>query len=115
MTMVLLRVGIDWGSCRIQGPLFADGSFEFILISDSSGYGNRMYGTTAGRKGTSFVSYFPVSRQKAMHGQAMHLDPEFETFTYGDPTAPKAGLRKDMLVFYAGLQGWDHDSRQDFT
>ena len=44
----------------------------------------------------------------------MHVDPEFETFTYGDPTQPKARLRDleegDMLVFYAGLEGWDHDS-----
>ena len=41
----------------------------------------------------------------------MHVDPEFETFTYGDPTPPKRGLRRlqagDLLVFYAGLEGWD--------
>lgn len=41
----------------------------------------------------------------------IHFDPEFETFTYGDPTQPKAGLRHlekgDFLVFYAGLQGFD--------
>ena len=41
----------------------------------------------------------------------MHVDPEFTTFTYGDPTRPKASLRRlekgDMLVFYCGLQGWD--------
>jgi len=44
----------------------------------------------------------------------MHVDPEFTTFTYGDPTAPKAGLRRlkpgDMLVFYCGLQGWGFES-----
>ena len=44
----------------------------------------------------------------------MHVDPEFETFTYGDPTPPKKGLQKleqgDMLVFYAGLQGFDFES-----
>jgi len=42
----------------------------------------------------------------------MHVDPEFVTFTYGDPTSPKAGLRSlergDLLVFYCGLTGWDH-------
>jgi len=41
----------------------------------------------------------------------MHADPEFETFTYGDPTPPKRGLRElqagDLLVFYAGLEGSD--------
>lgn len=44
----------------------------------------------------------------------MHVDPEFETDTYGDPTPPKAGLRNlekgDLLVFYAGLEGVGFDS-----
>jgi hypothetical protein len=46
-----------------------------------------------------------------MINRAAHVDPEFETFTYGDPTSPKAGLRHlqkgDLLVFYCGLEGWD--------
>src|SRR5260370_39735767 len=46
-----------------------------------------------------------------MAGRCIHLDPEFETFTYGDPTPPKRSLRRlkpgDFLVFYCGLQGWD--------
>ena len=40
----------------------------------------------------------------------VHDDPEFKTFTYGDPTSPKQTLRhlrpSDLLVFYAGLCGW---------
>ena len=112
MNIVLLRVGIDSGSGGIQGPLFADGSFELMPIPDNSGFGARTYGNTAGRTGNKFTDYFPAGRRAAMQTQPMHVDPEFETFTYGDPTAPKAGLRSllpgDMLVFYAGLQGWDH-------
>ena len=50
-----------------------------------------------------------------MNSQAMHLDPEFSTFTYGDPTSPKRGLRHldrgDLLVFYCGLEGWEFKSR----
>jgi len=38
---------------------------------------------------------------------------EFETFTYGDPTRPKASLRQlregSLLVFYAGLKGWNFE------
>src|SRR5205085_11672152 len=38
------------------------------------------------------------------------VDPEWETFTYGDPTTPKRSLRLlqpgDFLVFYCGLQAW---------
>ena len=41
----------------------------------------------------------------------LHIDPEFDTFTYGDPTPPKRGLarlqRGDLLVFYAGLEGYE--------
>jgi hypothetical protein len=46
-----------------------------------------------------------------MAEQHVHVDPEFETFTYGDPTTPKRSLRYlkpgDFLVFYCGLQRWD--------
>jgi len=37
--------------------------------------------------------------------EQLDTSPEFETFTYGDPTSPKAGLRRlqpgDVLAFYA--------------
>jgi hypothetical protein len=43
--------------------------------------------------------------------QPVHVDPEWETFTYGDPTTPKRSLKclrpGDLLVFYCGLQEWD--------
>ena len=46
-----------------------------------------------------------------MDEQPIHFDPEFETFTYGDPTRLKSSLRRldegTLLVFYAGLAGWD--------
>src|SRR5438477_12455383 len=49
----------------------------------------------------------------SMAAQHVHVDPEFETFTYGDPTTPKRSLRNlkpgDFLVFYCGLQEWDSE------
>ena len=108
--MVLLRVGIDTGSGGIHGPLFRDGTFEFICIPGSP-RDKHTYGNTRGRHGRLLIDYFPESRQARMKDQTMHVDPEFETFTYGDPTGPKRGLRKlapgDLLVFYSGLEGWD--------
>jgi len=57
------------------------------------------------------IDYFPEARRATMSGQSIHFDPEFRTFTYGDPTAPKASLQQlgegSLLVFYAGLKGWD--------
>ena len=114
MKVAMVRVGIDTGSGGAHGPLFEDGSFEFIPIRDGFGFDNRTYSNTSGRYGNKLVEFLPRSIQDRMANQPMHVDPEFSTFTYGDPTPPKAGLRhlqvEDMLVFYCGLQGWDFES-----
>lgn len=111
MKVALLRVGIDSGCGGMDGPLYADGCFEYLPIPDSSGQDERTYGNQLARDGQPWVKFFPANRQAAMRDQSLHLDPEFTTFTYGDPTTPKAGLRRlaagDLLVFYAGLRGFD--------
>lgn len=113
MQVVLLRVGIDTGSGGILGPLFSDGSFEYIPIPDRfrrRGVDSRTYGNSYGQNGRALIEYFPGSLHKRLFDQSIHFDPEFETFTYGDPTPPKASLRRlsegSLLVFYAGLNGW---------
>lgn len=119
MKVALVRIGIDSGSGGIQGPLFKDGSFEYLPIPDEfgpqgKGIDPRTYGNTQGMQGRKLIEYFPPSRHDKMAAQSIHFDPEFKTFTYGDPTLPKAGLRHlepgDLLVFYCGLQGWDFPS-----
>ena len=108
---VLLRVGIDSGCGGIQSPLFADGSFEFVCIPDSKRVSVHKYGTLVGKNDRPHSDYFPPSKQETVANQHIHLDPEFETFTYGDPTTPKRSLRRleqgDYLIFYCGLQQWD--------
>jgi hypothetical protein len=114
MKIAMVRVGIDAGSGGIQGPLFQDGTFEYIPIPDGFGFDERTYGNTIGRHGKKLADYFPVKRRAAIANTSIHFDPEFLTFTYGDPTTPKAGLRHlsngDMLIFYCGLAGWDFES-----
>jgi hypothetical protein len=114
--VVLLRVGIDTGSGGILGPLFSDGSFEYLPIPDrfgGEGVDKRTYGNTRGSRGQRLVNYFPEAHRERVFGQSIHFDPEFETFTYGDPTPPKASLRRlaegNLLVFYAGLKGWSFE------
>jgi hypothetical protein len=108
---VLLRVGIDAGCGGIQGPLFKDGSFDFVCIPDKKRVSVHTYGNMHGRDGKPLAGYFADARRKVMAEQHVHVDPEFETFTYGDPTPPKRSLRHlkpgDFLVFYCGLQEWD--------
>ena len=112
--VVLLRVGVDSGCGGIQGPLFKDGSFDFICIPDRKGVSDHTYGNLVGRDGQPHASYFPKSRRKVMAEQHVHLDPEWQTFTYGDPTTPKRSLRNlkpgDFLAFYCGLQEWDSEN-----
>lgn len=111
MKVAMLRIGIDTGSGGLHGPLFQDGSFDYIPIPDIFGIDERTYGNTTSLKERKLVEYFPESRHAAMANRSIHFDPEFVTFTYGDPTSTKAGLRRlekgDMLIFYCGLEGWD--------
>jgi len=110
MQVVLLRVGIDSGRGGIQGPLFDDGSFEFVPIDDRRGDSQQTYGNTKGVHGRMLIDYFPDRLKGRLRHQSIHFDPEFETFTYGDPTFPKRGLLRlnpgSLLVFYAGLEKW---------
>lgn len=112
--VVLLRVGIDAGCGGIQGPRFEDGTFEFVCIPDSKRVSIHTYGNIVGMNGQPVVSYFPKSRRRLMAAQTVHVDPEWETFTYGDPTIPKRSLRHlrpgDLLVFYCGLQEWNAET-----
>jgi hypothetical protein len=114
MQVVLLRVGIDLGSGGLLGPLYSDRSFEHIPIPDDKYRANSStYSNTCGTHKRPLIDYFYV-RQKAMKEMPIHNDPEWETFTYGDPTSNKARLRTlqrgDLLAFYCGLKGWDFES-----
>ncbi len=106
MKAMLLRVGIDTGSGGTLGPIFGDGSFEYIPISEDLEE-KKNYGNTIGRKGLPLSTYVP----KKLKDFGMHFDPEFKTYTYGDPTSKRSSLLKlqkgDLLVFYAGLKPYN--------
>jgi hypothetical protein len=114
MQIALLRVAVDSGCGRCDGPLFKDGRFEYLPIPDDSWKDQRTYGNVLGRLGKPLSTYFPERRRAEIENTAIHFDPEFESFTYGDPTGPKAGLRwlqkNDILLFYCGLCGFDFPS-----
>lgn len=111
MKALLLRVGIDTGSGRARGPIFWDGSFEYIPIPEGrETREQRTYAQLLGRKGEPLSTYLP----KRLAALVPHIDPEFETFTYSDPTKVKRlhlmQLQDgDLLVFYAGLRPSDYE------
>jgi hypothetical protein len=113
MKGLLIRVGIDLGSGGTLGPIFRDGSFEFIPIPECDAGKNAAniptYGTILARSGGVFADYLP----ERLRTWIPHADPEFDTPTYGDPTTKKRTLRQldsgDILFFHAGLQPYDTD------
>jgi hypothetical protein len=108
MKTIFLRVGIDRGCGRTLSPRFADGTFEYVPIPESCellpGRGVA-YSDLAARHGGT------MDRHAGLAGFT-HYDPEFETFTYGEPSEPKRSQLMrlstgDYLVFYSGFQGPD--------
>jgi hypothetical protein len=88
MKAMLLRIGIDT-NCGGLAPIFEDGSFEYIPIPE--GYDSlesRTYGTIKGRSGKPLSDFLPGE----LLNNPVHYDPEFETFTYGDPTTKRSRL-----------------------
>lgn len=106
--VLLLRVGIDSGCGGTLGPIFPDGTFEYVPIPESSEYvspRSLYFCDLPARHGGTLAQYVPRRYRDA----AAHYDPEFDTFTYGDPGRNKRAqlLRLgngDLLVFYAGLR-----------
>ena len=115
MKAMLLRVGIDKGTDGALAPIFEDGSFEYIPISEDPEWkttSTKTYSNTIGRTGKPISWYLPES----IKNRLLHYDPEFETFTYGDATPKRGYLLKlqpeDLLVFYAGLTPFMNDRQQ---
>lgn len=105
MKAMLLRVGIDKGSDGVLAPLFKDGTFEYIPLSeqDPKSGERKNFHDLKGRRGHRLSEYLP----EKVGNRKIHHDPEFDTFTYADEGRKAQFLNKlqkgDYLVFYAGL------------
>jgi hypothetical protein len=112
MKAMLLRVGIDKGSDGLLAPLFKDGTFEYIPLSekDPDTKETRTFQDLEGGRGP-LSQYLP---DKVLN-RKIHHDPEFDTFTYTDQGRKALYLTKldkgDYLVFYAGLTPWEEDGK----
>lgn len=108
---MILRIGIDKseGCCGTYTPIYSDGSFEYIPIPEDTSIEQRTYGNTQGVRGDLLSTFLPSKYKESK----LHYDPEFETFTYGDPTgAPKTAAMRtlekgDILAFSAGLKPYN--------
>ncbi|MDE2058783.1 MAG: hypothetical protein KGL31_12945 [candidate division NC10 bacterium] len=98
----------------LRSPIFPDGTFEFVPIKEHRNFVNcaripRYCDLpTYTRRADSLAAYVP----KSVALYRAHLDPEFNTFTYGDIVSSRsANLRDatkgDQLWFLARL--WNYD------
>ena len=82
----------------INGPIFPDESFEFIPIPENPNNTTetRTYSTLKANnvKHGSFMSDFVPSD---IQDYLIHFDPDFENFTYADPSDMKKSKRGGML------------------
>ena len=82
----------------INGPVFPDESFEFIPIPENPNNTTetRTYSTLKANnvKHGSFISDFVPSD---IQDYLVHFDPDFENFTYADPSDMKKSKRGGML------------------
>lgn len=106
----MLRIAIDSTSGGALGPIFEDGSFEYIPIPEGfDSKETRTYRKTIGRCGEPLSTFLP----RFIADSAIHYDPEFETCTYGDPTTKRGRLLRleqgDLLLFYAGLSPYKNN------
>lgn len=103
---VAINVGANTNTPGFRGPIYPDGSFEFIPIPESEPTKEPV--PTYGELGVS------CELPEAVWDTPVHLDPSFvelglcEAYTYGDPFGVKAGplldlSAGDIVYFYASL------------
>lgn len=107
MRAIAINVGANTNQPGFRGPVWPDGSFEYIPIPESEPtvdpptYGN-------------LAPHLTTTIPEELHDQPVHLDPEFseypccERYTYGDEHGIKAGPLSELqageyVIFYATL------------
>src|SRR6266568_3072075 len=115
MKGLLVRVGIDSTDGGWNAPMRrASGEFAFVTITETKPLRNRIE-----RYYDDFVpvlSRFGEQLPDALAGQATHLDPDFNSLTYGDQGQRGKRITSllttgDLLAFFAALRPMDGPPR----
>jgi len=119
MRLFVANVGVNAASASkrdLKSPMFPDGTFEFVPIKESARYAvSAILAYTGLKTVTGRQPYLAAYLPEKTARYAVHNDPEFETYTYGDIMTPRAAnlqhiAPRDELWFLARL--WDHDGAQ---
>jgi hypothetical protein len=107
---VAINVGANTNEPGFRGPIYADGSFEFVPIPETS--------PTTEPVPTYGSLPLSIDLPTRLEATPVHFDPEFaefgpgERYTYGDPYGLKAAPLRDLeagdrVYFYATLDRAD--------
>lgn len=108
--VLMLRVGVDSNTGKAHGPLYEDNTFDYIPIpEESDSEEERQYSQLPSRGGGKLSKIVPH-----LSDAVPHFDPEFQTYTYGDPGSNKRSQLTrlssgDILIFYSSLTPKDID------
>jgi len=104
MRSVAINIGANTNEPGFRGPLYPDGSFEYIPIPEAEPTGEPV---------STYADLDLATDVRSVADRPVHLDPEFpeaggERYTYGDEHGVKAGPLSelsagDYLFFYATL------------
>jgi hypothetical protein len=108
--LAIVNVGAHSGHRPLRSALLPDGSFELVPIPDEWLCEKSLcYSALPLYTDLELDAIIPEGKID----EAMHFDPEFETYTYGDsPRGGRASRLKeieegDVILFYANLTDWD--------
>ena len=118
MNVLLIHVGADTTNLGVVGPIFSNGTFEFIPINNFCGLETRTYANLLARNkqfGDTLADFLPSN----VGNLNPHPDPDFDAYTFGEPNNPEPiprALRKlkpeDMLFFVSSLAPYDQAAYQ---
>jgi len=123
MKGILLHIAADTTTLGGVGPIFSNNTFEYIPINERYGLESRTYKDFPARNqeyGKTLADFLPSNVGRL----PVHFDPEFNTFTYGEPVTEYSKfltLQKleegDVLFFVASLAPFDPDvyARRDIS
>lgn len=112
MKGVLVRVGID-ASCGFWNAPYETQSGRFVYVPIPEGGKVHPHLARCYSELSPFLEAIGVPLPTHLTGKTMHLDPDFETLTYGDVyprSIPLLDLQSgDFVVFYSSLRAINPD------
>lgn len=115
----LLHSAADTTNLGVVGPVFHEGTFEYIPIHNTFGVETRTYRNLSARNvkyGKTLSDFIP----SYVADRPVHFDPDFDNYTYGQPVKeyPRSRVLEklregDVLFFVSSLAPYDSKVYQE--